>query len=195
MSVYVVSIIIVILVALNFFLGEKLYSVPKDTRYFNNVEKYDCLKNREITPDPKYVVTISISTGVLLGLYLGLSAICGVNGIVVTLATALICVCYLMEITKRISIREGVITLSGFLLKTKQIDISRITGMYIYSYNRKFMKGHAYTVKLVIVDDSGKRTKYTLSSIDNRAVMNMMKENFGIEKNKMYIAKRGVEKL
>ena len=195
MSVYVVSIIIVILVALNFFLGEKLYSVPKDTRDFNNVEKYDCLKNREITPDPKYVVTISISTGVLLGLYLGLSAICGVNGIVVTLATALICVCYLMEITKRISIREGVITLSGFLLKTKQIDISRITGMYIYSYNRKFMKGHAYTVKLVIVDDSGKRTKYTLSSIDNRAVMNMMKENFGIEKNKMYIAKRGAEKL
>ena len=100
-----------------------------------------------------------------------------------------------MEITKRISIREGVITLSGFLLKTKQIDISRITGMYIYSYNRKFMKGHAYTVKLVIVDDSGKRTKYTLSSIDNRAVTNMMKENFGIEKNKMYIAKRGAEKL
>lgn len=190
MPVYIVSMVVVILVGLNFFLGEKLYRVPKDENYFNNVERYDFSKNREITPDPKYVVAISILTGILLGLYLGLGSICNVSGVIVWLTALLICVCYLKEITRRIAIQEGVLVLSSFLSSTKKIDATRITGMYIYSYNRKFMKSHAYTVKLVVTDNSSKKTKFTLSSVDNRAVMNMMKENFGIEKNKMYIEKR-----
>ena len=50
------------------------------------------------------------------------------------------------------------------------------------------MNNHAYTVKLVVAQTSKKLTKFALSSIDNRAIMNMIKDNFGVKKNKMYIA-------
>ena len=50
------------------------------------------------------------------------------------------------------------------------------------------MNNHAYTVKLVVAQTSKKPTKFALSSIDNRAIMNMIKDNFGVKKNKMYIA-------
>jgi hypothetical protein len=65
----------------------------------------------------------------------------------------------------------------------------KITGMYIYSYNKKFLKNHAYTTKLVVVEDSGKKHKFSLSSLDNKAVLNLMKDTFGVTNNKMYIAK------
>lgn len=188
MLVYVVSAIIFILVALNFFLGERLYKIPKDTNYFNNVEEYNISSNKEITADPKYVLTISILTGILLGSYLGLATICNVHNIIVTLGTVTICCCYLAEITKRVAIRDGVLVLSRFLMPKKEIDANRITGIYLYSYNRKFMDNHAYTVKLVVAQTSKKLTKFALSSIDNRAIMNMIKDNFGVKKNKMYIA-------
>lgn len=188
MLVYVVSAIIFILVALNFFLGERLYKIPKDTNYFNNVEEYDISSNKEITADPKYVLTISILTGILLGSYLGLATICNVHNIIVTLGTVTICCCYLAEITRRVAIRDGVLVLSRFLMPKKEIDANRITGIYLYSYNRKFMDNHAYTVKLVVAQTSKKLTKFALSSIDNRAIMNMIKDNFGVKKNKMYIA-------
>lgn len=188
MLVYVVSAIIFILVALNFFLGERLYKIPKDTNYFNNVEEYNISSNKEITADPKYVLTISILTGILLGSYLGLATVCNVHNIIVTLGTVTICCCYLAEITRRVAIRDGVLVLSRFLMPKKEIDANRITGIYLYSYNRKFMDNHAYTVKLVVAQTSKKLIKFALSSIDNRAIMNMIKDNFGVKKNKMYIA-------
>lgn len=188
MLVYVVSAIIFILMALNFFLGERLYKIPKDTNYFNNVEEYNISSNKEITADPKYVLTISILTGILLGSYLGLATVCNVHNIVVTLGTVAICCCYLAEITRRVAIRDGVLVLSRFLMPKKEIDANRITGIYLYSYNRKFMNNHAYTVKLVVAQTSKKLTKFALSSIDNRAIINMIKDNFGVKKNKMYIA-------
>lgn len=188
MLVYVVSAIIFILVALNFFLGERLYKIPKDTNYFNNVEEYNISSNKEIIADPKYVLTISILTGILLGSYLGLATVCNVHNIIVTLGTVTICCCYLAEITRRVAIRDGVLVLSRFLMPKKEIDANRITGIYLYSYNRKFMDNHAYTVKLVVAQTSKKLTKFALSSIDNRAIMNMIKDNFGVKKNKMYIA-------
>ena len=120
MLVYVVSAIIFILMALNFFLGERLYKIPKDTNYFNNVEEYNISSNKEITADPKYVLTISILTGILLGSYLGLATVCNVHNIVVTLGTVAICCCYLAEITRRVAIRDGVLVLSRFLMPKKE---------------------------------------------------------------------------
>lgn len=193
MAVYVVSIVILILSILNLYLGEKLYKVPKDENYFNNVEEYDLSKNKEIGPDPKYVVITSITTGILLGLYFGLTAICDANEIVVLCTFLLVMYCYLSEITRRVSLRDGVLIFSKFLSKKKEIDASRITGMYIYSYNKRFMKNHAYTVKFVVIEGTGKKTKFTISSLDNRAIMNLMKENFGVQRNKMYIAQPGTQ--
>lgn len=193
MAVYVVSIVILILSILNLYLGEKLYKVPKDENYFNNVEEYDLSKNKEIGPDPKYVVITSITTGILLGLYFGLTAICDANEIVVLCTFLLVMYCYLSEITRRVSLRDGVLIFSKFLSKKKEIDASRITGMYIYSYNKRFMKNHAYTVKFVVIESTGKKTKFTISSLDNRAIMNLMKENFGVQRNKMYIAQPGTQ--
>lgn len=193
MAVYIVSAIILVLSILNFYLGEKLYKVPKDENYFRNVEEYNFSKSKEIGPDPKYVVIISIATGILLGLYFGLTAICNANGIVILFTVLLVMYSYLSEITRRVSLRDGVLVFSKFLSPKKEIDASKVIGMYIYSYNKRFMKNHAYTVKLVVTENNGKKTKFTISSIDNRAVMNLMKENFGVQRNKMYIAQPGTQ--
>ena len=50
-----------------------------------------------------------------------------------------------------------------------------------------YVTNNALTTKLIIVNGISKY-KYTLSGIDVRAVLNMMKENFGISENKIYIA-------
>ena len=75
------------------------------------------------------------------------------------------------------------------LFTETELDATKIRGMYIYSYNKKFLKSHAYTTKLVITDTDNHITKYTLSSLDNKAVLNMMKESFGVNSYKMFISK------
>ncbi len=191
MVMYVVTFVIIITTILNYFLGEKLYKEPKDINYFTNVEEYNLSKNKEIAAEPKYVVTVSIFTGILLGMYWGLDAISHSGGMLTFIATVIILCSYLMEITRRVALRDGKLVLTRFLARTKEIDAAKINGMYIYSYTRKFMKNHAYTVKLVVSENNGKKTKFTISSLDNRAVMNLMKESFGVQRNKMYIAKQG----
>lgn len=191
MVMYVVTFVLIIATILNYVLGEKLYKEPKDINYFTNVEEYNLSKNKEITADPKYVVTVSIFTGILLGMYWGLTVISHLGGILAFVATTIILCNYFMEITRRIALRDGKLVLTRFLARTKEINATKIKGMYIYSYTRKFMKNHAYTVKLVISENNGRKTKFTISSLDNRAIMNLMKESFGVQRNKMYIAKQG----
>ena len=62
--------------------------------------------------------------------------------------------------------------------------------MYLYSWNKKFLKKHALTTKLVITTNSDKKYKFVISSLDNKAVLNLLKENFGVINNKMYIGKK-----
>lgn len=192
MLIYIISGIIIVLALINFILGIKLYEEPKENGYFNNVGNLDMARERTIAADPKYVLIISIITGILMGLYLGYAAALEKSGIIITATVVIIAIMYLIEITRTVTLKEGKLVLSKFLSFEKEIDVNQIVGMYIYSYNKKFLKSHAYTTKLVIVGRDGKLTKFTLSSIDNRAILNMMKESFGINSYKMFIAKHEV---
>ncbi len=189
--VYVITIIIFLLILVNYYLGENLYVIPEDKRFFYNVNETKITRERNIGPAPSYVITISVATGILIGMYLAYASTANLgNNIIIILAIAAIFICYAIEITRNITLKDGTLTLSRFLAKDKVIKIDNIMGMYIYSYNKKFLNKHAYTTKLVITDINDKMTKFTLSSINNKAVLNMMKEDFGIINNKMYIAKR-----
>lgn len=190
MLVYIISAIILVLVLINWFLGEKLYEVPKDTGFFDNVNAYNLSKERYIFADPSYVVSISMITGALIGLYLAYAAVQSVNSIIVAITIIVLSACYLIELTRNITLCDGVLTLSKFFSFKKEIDVRTIKGMYIYSYNKKFLKKHAYTTKLVITLNDDRKIKFSLSSLDNKSVLNMMKDTFGITRNKMFISKR-----
>ena len=189
MIAYIVSILIIALALINFILGIKLYEKPKENGYFTNVGNIDYIHERHLTADPKYVVTISVITGILLGLYLSYLTAVGAYGILFLITGLIVFYMYLCEVTKRISFKEGKLLLSQ-VFYDEEIEASRIRGMYIYSYNKKFLKSHAYTTKLVITDSNDKTIKFTISSFDNRAVLNLMKETFGVNSYKMFISRR-----
>ena len=190
MIIYVISAIVLLSIILNWFLGEKLYEIPKDKSFFDNVTAVNLSKERNIAADPRYVVKISVLTGILIGLYLAYASVEDVNGWFVFFVVAMIFVCYLIELTRKITLKDGKLTLSKFLSSPKEIDPRRVNGIYIYSYNKKFLKKHAYTTKLVIVLTNEQVIKFSLSSLDNKSVLNMMKETFGVTRNKMFISKR-----
>lgn len=190
MLIYLLSAVILIIIAINQFLGYKLYEVPKNQEYFNNVNEINLVKERNISANPKYIVKISIFTGIMIGLYAAYASVYDVSGLFVLGMVLVFLGLYFIELTRKITLKEGTLTLSKFLGKTYEIDARKISGMYIYSYNKRFLNKHAYTTKLVIVDDSKKIIRFTLSSLDNRSVLNMMKESFGINNYKMFISKR-----
>ena len=187
---YVVSAIIVFLIFLTYFLGFKLYSEPENEGYFNNVNNLNFEKTRHIAPNPKYIVSISIAVGIFIGSYLALCTKFKINTIVSMIVVLIIFLCYLVEITRRIVIEENKIVLSKLFSKKIELNGLSINGMYIYSFTKKFLKKHALTTKLVITTNNNKKYKFVLSGIDNKAVLNMMKENFGIVDYKMYIGKK-----
>lgn len=190
MVIYVISAIVIISIVLNWFLGEKLYEMPRDKGFFDNVTSVNLSKERNIAADPRYVVKISVLTGIFLGLYLAYASVEKIGGLLVTFVTLAIFVCYLIELTRKITIKDGKLILSKFLSSSKEIEPHKIKGIYIYSYNKKFLKQHAYTTKLVIVMYDDKMIKFSLSSLDNKSVLNMIKEVFGVTRNKMFISKR-----
>ena len=96
---------------------------------------------------------------------------------------------YLVEITRKIVLTEENLTFERMFFRTKRIPLDQIDGLYVYSFNKKFLNKNAFTTKLVVATGNTKY-KFTLSGIDTRAVLNMMKENFGINENKMYIAQK-----
>ena len=189
MIAYIIAILIIALALTNFILGIKLYEKPKENGYFTNVGKIDFIHDKYIMAEPKYVVTISVITGILIGLYLAYITSLQMSGILFVLTTLLLFYIYLVEITKRITFKEGKLTLSQIFYE-EEIEAPKIKGMYIYSYNKKFLKSHTYTTKLVITTTDDKTIKFTISSLDNRAVLNMMKETFGINSYKMFISRR-----
>lgn len=184
---YVVSVIIVLLVFANYFLGYKLYSKPKNEAYFNNVNRLDFEKERYIAPNPKYVVTISMLIGIAMGFYISLGSYFKINKWFAIVIVATIGILYLIEITRKITIKEDKLILSKAFSPKVELYGNQIKGIYIYSYNKKFLKKRALTTKLVVVTKTDKFYKFTLSSIDNKAVLNMIKENFGVTEYKMYI--------
>ncbi len=190
MIAYVITGIIVLLTLINLLLGAKLYKEPKESGYYTNVTDIDYSREKNICASPKYIAGTSIIVGILLGLYVAFLTSFNMSGLLFTATTLIIIVMYLFELTRRITLKDGKLILSKFFFITKEINLSEIKGMYIYSYNKKFLKSHAYTTKLVITNSTGARIKFTLSSIDNRAVLNLMKDNFGINSYKMYIAKK-----
>lgn len=189
MIIYIITAIIIALALTNFILGIQLYEKPKENGYFTNVGKIDFIHDKYIMAEPRYVVTISIITGVLIGLYLSYATSLQIGGALVGITALLIFFMYVSEITKRITFKEGKLTLSQIFYE-EIIEAPKIKGMYIYSYNKKFLKSHTYTTKLVITTTEDKTIKFTISSLDNRAVLNMMKETFGINSYKMFISRR-----
>lgn len=190
MLVYIITAIMFVLIVINWFLGENLYILPKENGFFNNVTQYNLNKEKDIAADPKYVLLISAVTGILIGLYLAFASIIGIENILITIMALLVFICYLMEITRKIEIREGQVILYDLIFRNRIIESTKIKGMYIYSYNKQFLNKHAYTTKLVITLVDDKRIKFTLSSLDYKAVLNMMKDNFGIVSYKMFLAKK-----
>ena len=190
MIIYILSAIIILIILINFFLGAKLYKEPKNPAFFNNVTGFNLQKEKIITADPKYVVRISILVGIAIGLYMALAGATDTNAFLVFGMVIIFMCVYLMELTKSISLEEGTLTYKRFLMPKKTISVYDIKGVYIYSFNKKFLKQHAYTTKLVVTLNDDDKIKMSLSSLDNRAVLNMMKDNFGVTNNKMYIANK-----
>lgn len=186
--IYFVIIVSAIAVLTNYFLGAKLYMLPKNDAYFNNVNEININNFKDIMPSPKYVITITILNAILIGLFYALCETAKVSGWIPTVYALVLLFLYLIEISRSISINENTIILSRLFRKDITIPIATIDGMYIYSYNKKFLKKHALTTKLVVVARN-KKYKFTISSLENRAILNMMKNNFGITEHKMFIAK------
>lgn len=188
MVAYIITGIIILLALTNLILGIKLYEKPNEEGYFNNVGKVDLNRERNILAEPKHISFLSIITGILIGLYFALLSALEMHGGIFLLTVLLLFFMYLKEIKRKITLKDGKLILTHVFTE-KELDATKIRGMYIYSYNKKFLKSHAYTTKLVITDNDNRITKYTLSSLDNKAVLNLMKESFGINSYKMYISK------
>lgn len=188
MIMYVVTILVFIAIIANYVLGKVLYKEPNNEKYFSNVNHYNTINKKVLMASPKYVVILSISLGIFLGAYHFLCALSEIDMTVTWAMTIVLMVLYLIEITRKISITEENLELEKMFCTTKKIPLNSISGLYIYSFKKKFLNKRALTTKLVVTTNKEKY-KFTLSSIDIKAVMNMMKENFGVTENKMYVLK------
>ena len=170
MGVYVISVIILLLILLNYYLSIKLYREPNNVSYFNNVTNFKFSKNKYITPEPKLKMNLWIIIGILL----------------------ILLICYLVEISRKIIIKDDKLILSKAFSKTVALYGNEIKGIYIYSYNKKFLEQHALTTKLIVVTRSDKKYKFILSSLNYKSVLNMMSDIFGVTNNKIFIANKNV---
>ena len=175
---YVVSIVILVIIFINYLLSIKLYSVPKKEEFFNNVNQLNFQNEKNIAPNPKYVTVISILTGIMIGIYVALASKFNLNNWLELIVVLSISIYYLVEITRKITIKDDKLILSKAFSKKIELYGNQIKGIYIYSYNKKFLKKRALTTKLVVATKENKLYKFILSSIDNKAVLNMIKENF-----------------
>ncbi len=189
-KMYVISGIILVFVIVNYYLSFKLYQLPTNEKYYNNVNEIHFEKEKNILADPKYTNILSVLIGIMFGIYLALAFVTKMNPWVPVIFILVIMICFLIEISRTIKLREDALVLSKAFSKTKEINLRDIKGIYIYSFNKKFLKRHALTTKLVIATRDGKTYPFTLSSLNNKSVLNMMKENFGITEYKMFISKK-----
>ena len=175
------AIVTLAIVIVNCFFGIKLYMEPKNSSYYRNVTEVNIDRDKDIRPSPKHVITLTLINGIVIGIFYALCSI--------YMVPALIPFIYASILSRSISINENTIILSRMFMQDIAIPLAMIEGMYIYSYNKKFLKKHTLTTKLVI-SASGKLYKYTISSLENKAILNMMKNNFGVSEYKMFIAKQ-----
>lgn len=189
MIMYVVTGIIFLLILVNYYLGHALYKLPSNDGYFSNVKHYNIINKKDIMASPKYVTVLSMLLGIFLGIYVCLSSFYQINAYVEWGTVLILVLLYLVEISRKVTITDENLEFEKLFTPTKKIPLNSIDGMYVFSYNKKFLNKRAFTTKLVVATGNEKH-KFTLSSIDVKAVMNMMKDNFGITENKMYVAKR-----
>ena len=186
MVMYIVTAILLILFILNYALGKVLYYEPSNLGYSSNVRNYNIINNRNIMASPKYVIVLSALLGIFLGVYCKLGQVLETNGFVIWGMVLLLLIAYLIEITRKITITDENLELEKMFCTTKKIPLNTIDGIYIYSYNKKFLNKRELTTKLVVCKKKEKY-KFTISSLDVKAVLSMMKDNFGITENKIFI--------
>ena len=186
---YIITGIVFLGIIINYYLGISLYKEPKNDGYFSNVSNYNIINRREIMASPRYVTLLSILLGIFLGVYMFLCQLQEINSLVMWGTMGVLVVLYLVEITRKVSITEDSLQFERIFTPTKKIPLNNIDGMFVYSYNKKFLNKRAFTTKLVVTHGDEK-FKFTLSSIDVKAIINMMKDNFGVEEYKMYVHKK-----
>lgn len=59
MVMYIVTLVILLLIFINYFLGLKLYNEPRNEGYYNNIKNYNVINQKNIMTSPKYVFMIS----------------------------------------------------------------------------------------------------------------------------------------
>lgn len=187
MIMYVITILVFVGVILNYLLGKFLYKEPKNKNYFSNVRNCNTINKKNLMASPKYVTVLSILVGIFFGSYYFLCTLCEVNSTLFWSLILVLSVLYLVEITRKISVTDENLEFEKIFSPTRKIPVNLISGIYIYSFKKKFLNKRALTTKLVVVTNKEKY-KFTLSSIDIKPVLNMMKENFGITENKIFIA-------
>ncbi len=180
--------LILVVTILHYFLGAKLFMLPKNPEYYRNVKNINTIHKPEIAPDPQYILLLTLVAGIAMGLFIALVDRYHLGDWYNVIFILLITCLYGVEISRRIRLTDNSLVLEKALSKTKEIPLDDIEGMYLYSYGKKFMKRHSFTTKLVVATDKEK-IKFTISSLNNKAILNMMKNNFGIENYKMYIVK------
>lgn len=189
MVMYVVTALVFIGIFVNYFLGYKLYKEPSNKNYFSNVNHYNTINGKDIMASPKYVGVLSTLLGLFLGIYIVLCDLVQMNIILKWSTVTVLFILYLIEITRKITLTDEYLELSKIFSPTKKIALNDIDGMFVYSYNKKFLNKRAFTTKLIVASGK-KKYKFTLSSIDVKAVTNMMKDNFGITENKIFVSKK-----
>lgn len=183
----VVLVLIATIIFLNYFLGYKLYKEPKKDEFFHNVKNINTIKMPEIAPDPQYILLITILSGVLIGLFISFTEKINQSSFYSFVFTITIGILYLIEISRRVRLTDESLSLSRLFAKTKEIPLNDINGMYIFSPNKKFMNGHSFTTKLVVCTHNN-NIRFTISSLNKKAIINMMKNNFGISDYKIFVA-------
>lgn len=186
MIMYVVTALIFVGIIINYALGKILYREPKNKNYFSNVNHYNTINQKVLMASPKYVTVLSILLGISIGVYVFFCKLCEINVVFMWVTVITLSILYLIEISRKISVTEDNLEFEKMFLPTKKIQLNTISGMYIYSFKKKFLNKRALTTKLVVATEKG-NYKFTLSSIDVKPVLNMLKENFGITENKMYV--------
>lgn len=186
---WIVFLLILVVTILQYFLGAKLYMLPKNEGYYHNVKNINTIHNPEIAPEPRYILLLTVIAGSAIGLFAALVERYHYNTWYTFLFIVLVTCLYGIEISRRIRLTDHTLVLERAFAKTKEIPFDEIQGMYIYSYEKRFMKGHAFTTKLVVVT-AKEKIKFTISSLNHKAVLHMMKDNFGVEEYKMFIANK-----
>lgn len=123
-------------------------------------------------------------------MYIALSKYFKINLILMLSIVALLIICYVIEISRSINIENNKIILKKAFAKKIELYGTSVKGMYIYSYNKNFLKKHALTTKLIITTNDNMKYKFVLGSLNYKAVLNLMKECFGITEYKIYLEKR-----